>query len=180
MTVRVVTLIGLMGAGKSKVGRAAAAALDRPFVDTDALVEQAAGMTVTELFHAEGEAAFRRREAAAVRAALARRRAIVSVGGGAVVDPDNARRMRAAGPVVWLHASPETLAARLHKSLVRGDRPLLADGDPVAVLTDLLARRRAAYAAASTITLRTDGLAVEESAALLVDCIRRHAGDGDG
>jgi shikimate kinase len=172
---RVVTLIGLMGAGKTKVGRLAAVALDRAFVDTDRLIEEAAGATIAQIFADEGEAAFRRREVTAVRAALEHPAAIVSVGGGAVLDDRNVTRMRAAGPVIWLYAEPATLAQRLRKSLLRGDRPLLADDDPVAVLRDLLERRRDAYAAAATVTLATDGLAVEQSAALLADVIREHA-----
>ena len=172
---RVVTLIGLMGAGKSKVGRLAAEAVGRPFADTDRMVEADAGCTVTDIFSTEGELAFRRRERAAVAAALTRTDAIVSVGGGAVLDPDNVERMRAAGPVVWLYAEPETLAARLRRSARRGDRPLLAGTDPVAVLRALLAQRREAYEAAASVVLRTDGLAVDQSARLLAGWIREHA-----
>ena len=175
MTRPVVTLIGLMGAGKSKVGRRAADALGRPFVDTDRVVEQTAGMTVADIFDTEGEQAFRTRERDAIVEALAREGAIVSVGGGAVLDPDNVARMRAAGDVVWLYAEPETLAARLRRSLRRGDRPLLAGTEPVAALRDLLDRRRQAYAAAATVTLRTDGMEVPESVRLLTDWIREHA-----
>lgn len=170
-----VTLIGLMGAGKSRVGRTAAASLHRPFVDTDALIADAAGMTIRQIFAREGESAFRRRERSALSAALDRDGAIVSVGGGAVLDPDNVERMRAAGHVVWLYADPETLATRLRRSVLRGDRPLLADADPRQVLARLLAERRAAYTAAASVTLRTDGMAVDESAALLADWIREHA-----
>lgn len=174
MTTRVVTLIGLMGAGKTKVGRLAATTLRRPFVDTDDAIEEASGRTIAQIFETDGEAEFRRREAAAVRAALAQPGAIVSVGGGAVLDPENTRRMRAAGPVVWLYAEPETLADRLHTSVLRGDRPLLAGAEPVTVLRELLERRRPAYTAAASATLCTDGLAVEQSAALLVEWITEH------
>lgn len=171
---RPVTVIGLMGAGKTKVGRGAAALLGRPFVDTDDLVEQASGGAVSQIFATEGEAAFRAREREAVAAALAVEDAIVSVGGGAVLDPDNVERMRAAGTVVWLHARPAELALRLRRSVLRGDRPLLAGGDPVAVLTRLLDERGEAYQAAATVVLRTDGLAVEESTAVLAAWIREN------
>lgn len=174
MTTSVVTVIGLMGAGKTKVGRGAAALLDRPFLDSDGLVEQAAGVTIATIFATEGEPAFRRRERQALRDALAVAGAIVSVGGGAVLDRRNVDRMRASGPVVWLYAEPATLAERLRNSLLRGDRPLLGQGDPVEVLTRLLDQRRDAYAAAASTTLRTDGLAVDESARLLADWIRAH------
>lgn len=174
VTTRVVTLIGLMGAGKTKVGQRAAEALERPFVDTDELIARSAGTTVAEIFATEGEPAFRRRERDAIAAALEMPGAIVSVGGGAVLDPDNVARMRAAGPVLWLYAEPATLLYRLRRSLQRGDRPLLAGDDPLGVLTSLLARRRAAYEAAAAATLRTDGLSVERSATLLADWIRNH------
>lgn len=174
MTRPVVTLIGLMGAGKTKVGRRAADTLGRPFVDTDRVVERAAGMTVSEIFDTEGEQAFRARERAAIAEALTRDGAVVSVGGGAVLDPDNVARIRAAGDVVWLYAEPETLAVRLRRSTGRGDRPLLAGTEPVAALRDLLDRRRPAYAAAATVTLPTDGMAVAESARLLAEWIREH------
>lgn len=174
MTRPVVTVIGLMGAGKTKVGRRAADALRRPFVDTDRIVERAARMTVADIFAVEGEQAFRARERAAIDEALTREGAVVSVGGGAVLDPHNVARMRAAGDVVWLYAEPETLAARLRNSMLRGDRPLLAGTEPVAALRDLLDRRRPAYAAAATVTLTTDGMEVDESACLLADWIREH------
>lgn len=169
-----VTLIGLMGAGKSKVGRRAADALGRPFVDTDALVAEGAGLTVAEIFATEGEPGFRRLERDAISSALAMPRAVVAVGGGAVLDVGNVARMRAAGPVLWLYAEPATLLVRLQNSLRRGDRPLLAAGEPLAVLTDLLARRRDAYARAASATLRTDGLEVDESAAVVAEWIREH------
>lgn len=174
MTRSVVTVIGLMGAGKTRVGRAAAALLDRVFVDTDALIARDAGVTVAEIFAREGEPAFRALERDALAAALAHDDAIVSVGGGAVLDHTNVERMRAAGPVVWLYADPTTLAARLRNSMRRGDRPLLVDTEPVAMLTQLLAQRRPAYEAAASAVLRTDGLAVEQSARLLAEWIRRH------
>jgi shikimate kinase len=172
VTAPVVTLIGLMGAGKTKVGQRAAEALDRPFVDTDELIVRCCGMTIPEVFASEGEPAFRRREREAVVTALASPGAIVSVGGGAVLDPVNVARIRAAGPVLWLYAEPATLLYRLKRSLQRGDRPLLATGDPLEVLTTLLARRRAAYEAAASAMLRTDGLSVERSARLVTEWIR--------
>lgn len=176
MTAATVTLIGLMGAGKSKVGRLTAERLGRVFVDTDALVARRAGRSVADIFASDGEPAFRALERAAVADAVAHTGAVVSVGGGAVLDAANVTRMRAAGPVVWLYAEPATLIERLDNSLRRGDRPLLAAGDPLTVLTDLLARRRDAYAAAATDVVATDGLEVEQSVDLLAEWITEHAG----
>lgn len=171
---RTVTLIGLMGAGKTRVGQRAARALGRPFVDTDTLLEHTAGRAVSEIFATEGEPTFRRLEREAIVSALATPGAVVSVGGGAVLDPENVTRMRAAGPVLWLYAEPDTLLWRLRRSLQRGDRPLLAGGDPLDILTKLLEQRRPAYEAAASATLKTDGLSVEQSAVLLAGWIREH------
>ena len=174
MNASTVTLIGLMGAGKSRVGQRAAQALDRPFIDTDTLLERAAGKTVAEIFATAGEPAFRRLEREAIVTALATPGAVVSVGGGAVLDAGNVDHMRAAGPVLWLYAEPDTLCYRLERSLKRGDRPLLAGSDPLDVLTRLLEQRRTAYSSAASATLKTDGLSVDQSAALLADWIREH------
>lgn len=170
----VVTLIGLMGAGKTTAGQRAADELDRPFVDTDTLVARRTGRSIAEIFAGDGEAAFRRLERDAIATALTTPLAIVSVGGGAVLDPINVARMRAAGPVVWLHAEPATLLSRLQPSLQHGDRPLLAEADPQERLTTLLARRRDAYEAAASATLVTDGMDVDQCAKLLVEWIREH------
>lgn len=171
---RNIVLIGLMGAGKTRVGQRAADALHRPFLDTDTLVMRAAGKPIAEIFATGGEPAFRRLERDAITAALATPEAVVSVGGGAVLDAGNVTHMRAAGPVLWLYAEPATLVWRLERSLQRGDRPLLANGDPLEILTRLLEQRRPAYTAAASATLKTDGLSVEQSAALLADWIRGH------
>lgn len=180
MTLPVVTLIGLMGAGKTRVGQTAAALLERPFIDTDALIAAAADKPVAAIFADDGEAEFRRLEREAIRSAMECGGAVVSVGGGAVMETVNVNRVRAAGPVVWLYAEPATLLTRLRRSLQRNDRPLLTQGDPLEVLTRLLEQRHAAYSAAATTVLRTDGLEVDQSAALLAAWIRDHATAGVG
>ena len=174
MTVSVVTLIGLMGAGKTTVGQRAADELGRPFVDTDTLVARRAGTSIAEIFASDGEDTFRRLEREVIATALTTPRAIVSVGGGAVLDPTNVARMRAAGPVLWLHAEPVTLLSRLQRSLRRGDRPLLVEADPLERLITLLTRRRAAYESAASATLVTDGMDVDQCAKQLVEWIRDH------
>ena len=174
-TAPTVTLIGLMGAGKSKVGRLTAERLGRAFVDTDALIAQRAGRTVANIFATDGEAIFRTLERAAVAEAVARTGAIVAVGGGAALDERNVACMRAAGPVVWLYAEPETLASRLRRSVLRRDRPLLADAGPVDGLRTMLDGRGAADEAGAAAVLRADGLAVAQSTQLLVTWLREHA-----
>jgi shikimate kinase len=157
-----VWLVGMMGAGKSAVGRRLAARLGRRFVDTDEEVERAAGRSIAELFAREGEPAFRALERAAI-ARVAGKEAVVAVGGGAIAQPGAAAAMAAAGTIVWLRARPETLLGRVGPA---GERPLLAGLDPAAQLARLralLAEREPSYAAAA-LAVDTDGLAPEEVA----------------
>jgi shikimate kinase len=153
-------LIGMMGAGKTAVGRLVAAAKEVPFLDTDEMVEQEAGSTIIALWEVEGEAGFRRREAAAVARAASTGEAVVATGGGAVLSEDNARHLRR-GTVVWLTASPPSLAQRLAGA---GGRPLLATGNPHHRLGELLADREERYRALAHFVVPTDGLSVEEVA----------------
>jgi shikimate kinase len=145
-------LVGMMGSGKSTIGRRCAAKLGRPFVDTDDLVVTLAGMPVAEIFATRGEAAFRAFEKQAVGDITASPEPhVVATGGGAVLDPDNRRRLRDAGVVVWLRASVDALSRRV------GDgarRPLLA-GDPRAALTRLETTRAAAYEAVAHLQVDT-------------------------
>jgi shikimate kinase len=155
-------LVGLMGAGKTTVGQVCARRLHRGFVDTDALVETAAGASVAEIFAAETEAGFRAREATAVADAVASPDPLViACGGGAVLDPANRAALRAAGFVVWLRASPAELGTRVDDGTAR---PLLAGGRSVATLERLAALRADAYAAAAHAEVDTDGLPVDEVA----------------
>jgi shikimate kinase len=154
-----VWLVGMMGAGKSTVGPALARRLGCEFVDADVEIERAAGATVAELFAREGEAAFRARERAVVDA-LAGRRAVVALGGGAMAQPGAPERLLAGGTVVWLRARPETLLARVGAA---AERPLLAGVDESerrARLLRLLAEREPCYARAE-IAVDTDGQAPE-------------------
>ncbi len=107
-----VFLVGFMAAGKSSVGRALARLSGRPFIDTDVLVSALARRTIPQLFAAEGEAGFRRREARALSRAARVPGAVVAVGGGAVTRPANVALMRGRGKVVWLVAPLKTLARR--------------------------------------------------------------------
>ena len=160
-------LVGLMGAGKSSVGKRCAELLHRPFVDTDDLVVAAAGVPFDELWAAEGESGFRARERVAVAdAAASPTPLVIACGGGAVLDPDNRRVLRAGGVVVWLEAPPAVLASRL----VGDDtRPLLASGDRATTLTRLADTRAAAYEATADVRIATDGRTVEEAAAAVLE-----------
>ncbi|HEX2738768.1 MAG TPA: shikimate kinase, partial [Acidimicrobiia bacterium] len=110
--VRHLVLVGLMGAGKTTIGERCAQRLGRTFLDTDAMIEAMTGTLVTELFAGVGETGFRDFERdAVVNACSAPKPAVISCGGGAVLDPENRRRIRGAGFVVWLDAPSAVLAA---------------------------------------------------------------------
>jgi shikimate kinase len=164
---RHLVLVGLMGAGKTTVGLRCADLLDRPFVDTDELVVAAAGVPFDDIWAAEGEAGFRARERVAVAdAAASPAPLVISCGGGAVLDDDNRRALRATGVVVWLVASSAELASRL----VHDDsRPLLAGGDKTATLARLGRVREPSYEAAAHLQVDTEGRSVDEAAAAVVE-----------
>ena len=139
-----ITLVGMMGAGKTTVGRAVARQLGWDFLDSDAQVEARAGRTVAQIWAAEGESGFRELEAEALAAALAStaaRPAVVAAAGGVVLDPRNRALLEGHPPVVWLRAKLDTLARRVGTG--RG-RPLLAD-DPQGALERLMAVRYPLY-----------------------------------
>ncbi|MHB8296366.1 MAG: shikimate kinase [Acidimicrobiales bacterium] len=148
-----VMLIGMMGAGKSTIGRELAERLGWGYRDSDEQVQVSTGHTVPEIFAARGEAAFRAEEAKALAQAVTSDvPTVISVAGGAVLDPDNRRVIRGAGRVVWLRARVETLAARVGS----GDgRPLLGD-DPLGALRRLERDRRPVYAELADITVDVD------------------------
>ena len=156
-----VILTGFMATGKTEVGRRLARRLGRPFVDLDGLVEARAGKSVAEIFSAEGEERFRELERAAVEEACSVPDAVIATGGGTLVDPDNRRRLAAAGPIVCLSAPPEEILRRVGDS---ASRPLLANGngqgERLERIRTLLAKRAPVYALA-THAVETAGLDVD-------------------
>lgn len=151
-------LIGLSGAGKSTVAPLAAARLGFPWIDLDAEIARAAGRSVAELF-AEGEAAFRAREAEALERALGRRGPglVLACGGGIVTEPRTRALLRAKGFVVWLRVSPAGALARLGREGI-AERPLLS-GDSAAARLEAMHRERGPlYEAAADAVIDTDGL----------------------
>ena len=141
MAERHVVLVGLMGVGKSTVGRRLAKDMDRPFADLDEQIELAEGATIAQLFRERGEAAFRASEAARLADLVARPARLVIAAGGGVVTGDANRRLLAETFVVWLRASPQFLAGRTDPT----HRPLLAGGDAQSRLVRLLDERQALY-----------------------------------
>ena len=184
---RSVVLTGMMGAGKTEVGRRLAAALDMEFVDLDAVVEEVAGRSVSEIFAVEGEAGFRARERAAVGTVAGRPGLVVAGGGGVVLDPANAAALRSGATVVWLRVSPGVAAARLG---TEAGRPVLATrgGDLESRLAALLEERSSAYQETAQLAVDADGPADAVAgaiAALLAagtgaEAIAAEAGSGAG
>ncbi len=144
-TDRTITLIGLMGVGKTTVGRRLAQALEWPFRDADEEVEKAAGRTVSEIFDDFGEAGFRDGERKVIARLLDEAPMVLALGGGAFVDPETRALVKQKSCSIWLQADVATLAARVGR---RDTRPLLRDRDPETVLGELLERRTPAYAEA--------------------------------
>lgn len=152
-------LVGMMGAGKSTVGPLVARRLQRPFLDLDEVLAAEAGRSIPEIFAAEGESGFRRREGA-VLAAKAGTEAVVACGGGAAMDRANVALMRSSGMVAWLEAPAVVLVERVGEG--KG-RPLLAR-EAGAGVEDLAARRESAYTAAAHCRVGTAGRTPEEVA----------------
>jgi len=152
---RAVVLVGMMGSGKSSVGRRLAARLGLPFVDADAEIETAAGMTIPEIFAQRGEAEFRDGERRVIARVLTTRAPLVlATGGGAFMNAETRARIGDLGVSVWLKAEPDVLMRRVRK---RSNRPLLQTADPEGTLRRMLAEREPVYALADlTIISRDD------------------------
>ncbi len=142
---RSIVLVGLMGAGKTTVGRRLARRLDLAFVDTDAEIEQAAGETIPEIFERRGEATFRAGERRVIARLLGEGPRVLATGGGAFMDPLTRANIAARGISVWLKADLDVLMKRVGK---RGDRPLLQTGDPRETMKKLMDLRYPVYAEA--------------------------------
>lgn len=142
---RPVVLIGMMGAGKSTVGRRLAKRLALPFRDADTEIETAAGMTIADIFDQFGEAYFREGEQRVIGRLLSGGPCVLATGGGAFINDTTRALILERSTVVWLHASIDVLVARVSR---RSTRPLLIGRDPREVLTSLAEKRDPIYAQA--------------------------------
>ena len=145
---RTVALVGMMGAGKTAIGRKLAERLGAPFVDADEEIEAAAGCTIADIFAEHGEAYFRDGERRVIARLLDQGPSVLATGGGAITHPPTRALLKDGAVTVWLKADFETLWARVSK---RGHRPLLRTEDPQGTLKRLMAEREPAYAAADLI-----------------------------
>jgi shikimate kinase len=142
---RSVVLVGMMGAGKSSIGRRLSSRLGIPFVDADTEIEKAAGMTIPEIFSAQGEPYFRAGEARVIARLLESGPQVLATGGGAFMNAETRAAIHLKGVSVWLRATVDVLSRRIKR---RNDRPLLENADPVETLKRLLVERDPVYAEA--------------------------------
>jgi shikimate kinase len=152
---RAVVLVGMMGSGKSSVGKRLATRLGLPFIDADTEIETAAGMTIPEIFAQRGEAEFRDGERRVISRVLSTRAPLVlATGGGAFMNAETREKISELGISIWLKAEAEVLMRRVRK---RSNRPLLQTADPEATLRRMLAEREPVYALADlTLTSRDE------------------------
>jgi shikimate kinase len=139
---RSIVLVGMMGAGKSSVGRRLALRLGIPFVDADHEIEKAAGMSISDIFTIRGEPEFRAGEARVILRLLESGPQVLATGGGAFINPETRAAIAAKGISIWLKADPDVLMKRIKR---RQDRPLLRTEDPGATLRKLLEEREPIY-----------------------------------
>jgi shikimate kinase len=151
---KTVVLVGLMGAGKTNIGRRLAVRLGLPFVDADAEIEAAAGETIEEIFRRHGEPVFRDGERRVIARLLDMPVHVLATGGGAFMDAQTRATVRGRGISVWLRAELDVLLSRVGR---RSNRPLLKQGDPREVLASLMAARYPIYAEADLIVDSVDG-----------------------
>ncbi|KIC44226.1 MAG: shikimate kinase [Ruegeria sp.] len=156
---KTVVLVGMMGAGKTAVGRALAARLGVPFLDSDAEIESAANMTIPEIFARDGEAFFRTKESQVIGRLLDEKKGILSTGGGAFLSDANRQMISDRGVSIWLRADLEVLWNRVrHKDT----RPLLRTDDPYGTLRALYETRVPIYAQADLVADSDGETAIED------------------
>jgi len=151
-------LVGMMGAGKTTVGRLLARRLKRPFFDSDEVIEQRCGVSIPVIFEIEGESGFRLRERQVVAELCALQGAVIATGGGAVLAPENRSAISAGGTVVYLHARPLHLWHRVRHDR---NRPLLATQDPQRRVEELYAQRDPLYREVADLVLDTGRQSVQ-------------------
>ena len=162
-----------MGSGKSAVGRRLARELGRPFVDSDAVIEQRSGVDIPFIFEREGEAGFRQRERRVIDELTLLPDIVLATGGGSAEDPDNRAHLAGRGTVVYLHASVEQQLRRTRRGR---QRPMLKGGEPKDILGRLMATREPQYREIAHLVVDTDGRKV----AAVVREIRDRLAGADG
>jgi shikimate kinase len=157
-------LVGLMGAGKTSVGKVLAKRLNKTFVDADHVLVERTGVKIPVIFEVEGEAGFRAREAAILTELCARQEIVLATGGGAVLNPVNRNALRNSGTVVYLRAAPEELWRRTKHDK---NRPLLQNGDPLGTLQRLYQERDPLYRESAHLIVDTGSQSIARLATVL-------------
>jgi shikimate kinase len=165
---RTVVLVGMMGSGKTAIGRALALRLDVPFLDSDAAIEEAAHATIPEIFARDGEAFFRDREAEVINRLLAGPPCILSTGGGAFIAERNRRSISEKGVSVWLDVAIDLLWARVK---TKDTRPLLRTANPRQTLADLYEQRTPIYRMADLRVVTEAGFSIEDTTGRVVQAL---------
>ncbi len=173
---RPVVLVGMMGAGKTTVGRRLAARLGRHFVDSDEEVEKAAGMTIEDIFTTRGEADFRAGEVRVIARLLRDRDLVLGTGGGAFINPETRTLIKTAAISVWIKADFELLFQRVQR---RSNRPLLKTANPRQTLEELITVRYPIYAEAD-VTVQSRDVPQDQVASEVIDALVAHFGAGHG
>ncbi len=167
---RTVVLVGMMGSGKTAIGRALAAELDVPFLDSDAAIEEASTQSIPEIFARDGEAFFRKREAEVIDRLLSGPPVILSTGGGAFLAERTRALIAKKATSVWLNADLKTLWERVrHKNT----RPLLRTADPLGTLTKLMLERTPIYAQAQLHVVIQANASIEGTTADVLDILAK-------
>ncbi|SOE52676.1 Shikimate kinase I [plant metagenome] len=169
-----IILVGMMGAGKTTIGRGLARALGREFLDLDHELEARCGVRIPTIFEIEGETGFRKRESAALAACVARRGIVLATGGGAVLAEANRQALKTSGIIVYLRANVDELYRRTCRDR---NRPLLATPNPRATLASLLTQREPLYQEVADLIVETGAMpvptVVKTILPLLQDCEKR-------
>jgi shikimate kinase len=167
---RLIVLVGMMGSGKSTVGRRLAARLHLPFLDADHEIEAAAGMSIPDIFATHGEPYFRDGEARVIARLLDGGPCVLATGGGAFMREDTRQRIAAKGVSLWLRADGDVILRRVKR---RADRPLLQTADPAATIERLIAERSPTYALADIVVSSRD-VPHEKIVEECVEALRAH------
>ncbi len=170
-------LVGLMGAGKTTVGRALAKKLDKQFIDSDHEIEARSGVSIPVIFEIEGEAGFRQREADVIRNLTAREDIVLATGGGAILRPENRELLKSRGTVVYLRADINQILQRTAKDK---NRPLLQSGDPRQKLEQLSSEREPLYREVAHIVIDTGRPNISSLVQVILTQLAENASASDG
>ena len=170
-----IALIGFMGTGKTAVGEALAARLGKRFIETDTLIEKKAGRSIPDIFHQDGEIAFREMEIAIIKEIAREDNAVIACGGGVVLNKINIDRLKIKCNIINLKATPAVIAART--SGTRGDRPLLDVTDPLARIREMIDYRRPFYRRAADIEINTSRMDIDGVVRKIIRELEKDAGN---